>query len=451
DVIEIDEKVGGILSDLHAMLGTDPSVVRVGADVLNVDMEECDAVISGPPCPPWSTLGFRNGVQDPRASVLRKVTDHVVDCANGKGQPPRSGRGRLEFCIFENVDAWRHRPGGDANEAPFVDQFMAHLEEEMPYFKFKVIAGTSASNLIQLWVPGCPDYPLTFLLDCLTSPQKVWEVNATHCHLAQTRPRVYVIGIRRWILDAADTAFAERPQKCQPPPLHLFIDETPDWASGVSRLTEKQQENMEGYIALLGEKKQWPEHRGAKFATVDIDRALDKAFQGFLRVNTAPTFTTRNDNLYIITTQIEELHGRRMTHAERCRLSGVEPRSISSSHGKKTVIKALGNMMPVDAIGRVLNQILLVIETWENALSALPTRSPFTIEHTAAFSQFGVVPDYGEADDVAMILGGGIALSDAEKSEEEGEPVCKKRRADPEAAEGQGGSSGSQGPALGDA
>eukprot|EP00959_Pyramimonas_sp_CCMP1952_P468758 9493768-Pyramimonas_sp.AAC.2 len=99
----------------------------------------------------------------------------------------------------------------------------------------------------------------------------------------------------------------------------------------------------------------------AKFATVDIDRALDKAFQGFLRVNTAPTFTTRNDNLYIITTQIEELHGRRMTHAERCRLSGVEPRSISSSHGKKTVIKALGNMMPVDVIGRVLNQILLVI------------------------------------------------------------------------------------------
>ncbi|CAK0814650.1 unnamed protein product, partial [Prorocentrum cordatum] len=239
-------------------------------------------------------------------------------------------------------------------------------------------------------------------------------VNATHCHLAQTRPRVYVIGIRSWILDAADTAFAERPQKCQPPPLHLFIDETPDWASGVSRLTEKQQENMEGYIALLGEKKQWPEHRGAKFATVDIDRALDKAFQG-------------------------------------CRLSGVEPRSISSSHGKKTVIKALGNMMPVDAIGRVLNQILLVIEKWENALSALPTRFPFTIEHTAAFSQFGVVPDYGEADDVAMILGGGIALSDAEKSEEEGEPVCKKRRADPEAAEGQGGSSGSQGPALGDA
>lgn len=62
-----------------------------------------DAVVAGPPCPPFSNLGKRLQKDDPRAAVFEKVLDVVVE---------QGRRGCLAFFILENVPGIEaRRPG----------------------------------------------------------------------------------------------------------------------------------------------------------------------------------------------------------------------------------------------------------------------------------------------------------------------------------------------------
>ena len=58
-------------------------------------LEPVDGLISGPPCPPWSTTGNRRGCSDERSLVWDKVCQIIVDQAACK----RS----LLFFMLENV------------------------------------------------------------------------------------------------------------------------------------------------------------------------------------------------------------------------------------------------------------------------------------------------------------------------------------------------------------
>ncbi len=93
-----------------------------------------------------------------------------------------------------------------------------------------------------------------------------------------------------------------------------------------------------------------------------------------IRTDIAPTFTTGNYQLWLMAQGVPEVpgFGRRLTLAERARLSGVVPESLASLSNSQAV-RALGNMMPVDVVGIVLKTVLDRVAVLESALSAMPT------------------------------------------------------------------------------
>ena len=80
---DIDPEVAIPLWRLH---GPPPpgAVFKIGAtgDILKEDISKWDRVdgtLGGPPCPPYSMIGARQGKKDPRAAVHARVTDILVD------------------------------------------------------------------------------------------------------------------------------------------------------------------------------------------------------------------------------------------------------------------------------------------------------------------------------------------------------------------------------------
>ena len=76
-------------------------------DVLTIDrslLATCHCIVSGPPCPPWSNIGLRQGGDDIRSSVFWAVCDHIINAAK---------YGVLMFFILENVPSLDHRNSRD--------------------------------------------------------------------------------------------------------------------------------------------------------------------------------------------------------------------------------------------------------------------------------------------------------------------------------------------------
>ena len=80
---DIDRDVAVPLLRLHGP-PLPGAVFKIGAtgDILEEDISQwdrVDGIISGPPCPPYSVIGARQGKNDSRAAVHARVTDILVD------------------------------------------------------------------------------------------------------------------------------------------------------------------------------------------------------------------------------------------------------------------------------------------------------------------------------------------------------------------------------------
>ena len=73
----------GLRPGVESTHGSDPNV-HLGSDgnLLNwPDVEQfpdCEVVVAGPPCPPWSDMGVGQSFDDPRSDVFWKVVDIVA-------------------------------------------------------------------------------------------------------------------------------------------------------------------------------------------------------------------------------------------------------------------------------------------------------------------------------------------------------------------------------------
>ena len=109
------------------------AVFKVGAtgDILEEDISQWDRVdgtIAGPPCPPYSTMGARQGHNDPRAAVHARVTDILVD----------QGWKHSFFFIVEQVPGMMARPstasgGGSRSEW---EKWILELRQRAPMWRF---------------------------------------------------------------------------------------------------------------------------------------------------------------------------------------------------------------------------------------------------------------------------------------------------------------------------
>ena len=301
-------------------LCVDDSCLHVGAsrgDVTRVDLAdldlETDAVISGPPCPPFSTMGARLIEMDSRSNVFISVALWILHLAR---------RGRLAFWCVENVAGILRKRSGSGMS--FGEWFVAEMDLNLP----------------QGWLV------------------QVHNHNSIDCLLPQSRPRVFFVGV-------APSLQVSRFQKrllWQPllswPRVRLtdFIDmeaSPEDWAA----LTIRQQLNVESQLAEFASLLKKSPRAEVSVALIDSSRDPHGKVDAGICIEASRTLRTNNLGLWLLPS--EDLKdkigpkGRKLSRLEKCRLAGISAESLEGMTDTEVEV-AIGNTIPVSLIGVVL-------------------------------------------------------------------------------------------------
>ena len=314
----------------------------IDGDILNVDekqWERVDGVVTGPPCPPWSTIGQRARHSDPREAVFRKITDILVDQAF-KG---------CFFFIVEMVPGIRHKQQGQAQS--YHEEWLQELHSRAPQWHVQ-------------W----------------------WSLNSSSFGLPQDRERVYTIGI--------NLQTGGRPAT---PPYMLCRDHVRTTTLSQflhprmpkvleSRLNPNMAANLRAYKKILE-----PELlTGAlgSFACISLDRCPSKDFGKWVRVDSmVDTFRTGNEHLWLLSLG-EGPDGpsisRPLHPVERLGMQGF-PSWVARHLSKRQLLEATGNSFSVPVVGCVLVQVFNTLcgaGLWTTAVPrsmATPALLPCTI------------------------------------------------------------------------
>lgn len=313
-----DWDTNGALAEVARMFCGDGHRLHIGrlrGDVCSVPLEEldktADAIISGPPCPPYSTMGKRLLECDPRASVFTAILQWISFL---------SKHGRLQFFILENVPGIMRKRRAD--QESFADWVMSGLRETLP---------------------------------------QDWEVdlrthNSLQCMLPQSRPRVFFVG---WGPAMRQTRFQKRVLS-QPyfawPQVELlsFLDHEPadgDW----EQLSTRQKVNALEYLRQFqGRVAESGWRRTVAIADVARDPML--SFDTVFSIGYMRTLRTNCSHLWLLPS--EDLQssfgprGRFLSRSEKCRAAGIVASSVVSLSDTQ-LCTALGNTIPVPLIGIV--------------------------------------------------------------------------------------------------
>ena len=291
-----------------------------GGDFLSYDissMERVDFVITGPPCPPFSSIGPREAELDSRELVFRKVTD----CIAHQGSLGCYGF-LLEMVpgIAENS----HRPRGNQGETyrfNYYEEWLCALQSRAPMFR------------LHTWALQTSDY------------------------LPQNRMRLYTVGIRR---DFAPLCGLASPSPSRnawraalPDLLHKGlcpIDE------GV--LSPQQRQNLMAVKQSLALR---PIDHGGCIYCISVDRDPHQRWGHFTRHDgLVGTLRTQNELVWWLY-QVDE-HGNtvlsRCLHpVERFALQGFRP-EVAAFFSKSDGMRVSGNAFSVPVVTHAFRQVL---------------------------------------------------------------------------------------------
>ena len=155
-------------------VGVEPSRVHVGRELGDFNrlalsqVPECNLLVAGPPCPPFSHAGKRNMFEDERSHVFFHIIAVIGHCA--ATQPGFS------CFVLENVAGMLDVPGGKKNN-PYERWPIDHVVDEL-----FMLLGRSE------WLV------------------RVHKLDAKDFGLPQSRPRVYIAGTRLRATTTATTA-----------------------------------------------------------------------------------------------------------------------------------------------------------------------------------------------------------------------------------------------------
>ena len=277
-----------------------------------------DLIVSGPPCPPWSTIGVARGRGDHREAIFAKVTEILVD---------QGLRGAAMF-VIEMVPGMLHVPAGRSC-SPW-QEWITELSERAPSWEVRA-----------------------------------WLLNSSWC-LPQDRARIYTVAYNRR-RTAAPLPPAPMGSDVVPPPLPLAaalnlhlppVREMP--------LTFQQQANLQGRkeSAILHQvEATHPVGDDLSFpgiATISLDRDLDSAFgDGWVRIDgRCATLRTGNELLWLLSGDPQAPWISRCLHPlERAYLQGFPPGALAGL-GKRDLLRTTGNAMSVPAVASVLSRLL---------------------------------------------------------------------------------------------
>ena len=318
NMMDLRRDLRGCLSRLHGgscQAGLGP----ISGNVMQVNMAnltDADCLVSGPPCPPYSSMGLRGRGLDPRSDVLQAVGEQILILAR---------RGCLAFFILENVEGMYKRAAGE--DISYGHRFKIMLSDLLP----------------EGWAV------------------KLCYVNARDTGVPHHRPRVFLIGARPEMLATPSQRllWGRQPRRVEPVPLRAALDPIAE-PSDYEGLTINQKLNVDERL------REWEDvrHRReppAEIAIVDIARDTAKKFDGDLGIDESHTLRLNNAHLWIVpASHLYDVYGKKgrlLTFDEKCRLCGIVPQSLGGL-SPSSIETALGNCIPVPLIGTVMVPLL---------------------------------------------------------------------------------------------
>ena len=313
---DVDPSLLPFLLAAHGPIGFGGPASGIGpsGNILKFDvasMERVDFLVTGPPCPPWSTIGRRASEDDVREEVFQKVTEIIEHQAE---------LGCYGF-ILEMVpgiahdNSHRHRGNGCMN---YYNEWWRRLQSTAPMFR---------------------------LLS--------WELQSSQ-YLPQNRVRLYTVGIHR---AHAPSCGLVPPSPCgrrmeMDDFLHRGlcpIDEGVLTPQQRHNLSVMKQRLLPGFIGC-----------GGPIACISVDRDPDLSWGDHTRNDgLVGTLRTRNELVWLFKA---DAYGRpvlsRCLHpAERFVLQGFRP-EVAFFFSKVDGLRVSGNAFTVPVVTHVFQQLL---------------------------------------------------------------------------------------------
>lgn len=294
--LDIDPIPGKFGRALDAALGTSPQCHWFGrreGDILERPLDEfpsVDLLIAGPPCTPWSRYGRRAGQDDPRARVFWRIID-LIGCLAGREAPDA-----LQCFLLENTSGILEH---DAHHRRGIDEVLQRLGCAVPCFDVSVL-----------------------------------RVNSKNHSLPQSRPRVYIVGVRRDRMLAGKSI--DEPEK------HPVETHFPDWLVPWDKTPPHF---LEIPARLVSKKRKWDQHLDER------DRqAQSRGKERWLAANA--NIERDRDNRWAASARLDGMFGT-ITRSDRLWLWVRPPPQAepSEAEGSAASLAAQRYVMPVEALG----------------------------------------------------------------------------------------------------
>lgn len=311
-VWDTDEHLEPFLSCVHP----NSSALHLGGVCGNLlerdpgDVELGHIIVAGPPCPPWSRLGNKKSMEDPRGPVFWAAIDIIVHQAKN---------GILGLFIVENVEGITHKPSGALEAAS--DVFMAELRAELP----------------DNWTVG------------------IVVLNSAHYGLPQSRGRAFIVGHCHRLFGNGDIR-APPPFKTTVP-LATLLDHSDTRQNEANSVI--QAENLRDWKLHFRKQLDDPSAVGS-FAVFDISRTPGEqtSWSAKGNINAVECLTATGPNLHVLS-----LGGgmdqpcaidRRLRGHERARIQGFPPMLCELAAEQRSTKRIFGNAMTVPVLGSLL-------------------------------------------------------------------------------------------------
>ena len=315
---DVDLELIPALQALHGRQAVERWNIGPDGNLILMDVrrwEDVDLIISGPPCPPWSSIGQRGSAEDVRARIFERVIEAIKEQAR---------RGVLIGFVIEMVVGMAHSRRSTGLGGPsYHSQWIQEIQNDMPYF------------YVCTWKMQSADY------------------------VPQHRERLYTVGLRRDVLGAEILMPPRLPSQAQ-----LLR------ASLADILHEGLPVNCEEYIhgqqranLMVVKNRILAYHpRGQEGCyCLPIDRDPNMSFAHGLRSDgNICTLRTGNEMLWIlmIDSTGRVVLSRCLHPVERLSLQGFRP-ELANFLGKSVLLRFTGNACTAPVVTAVLRQLVL--------------------------------------------------------------------------------------------
>ena len=283
----------------------------------------CDGLVSGFPCPPYSSIGSRKLGDDPRAAVCTAVVNMIKWLAK---------RSFLQWFVLENVVGIKKRARGQVES--FADWLMSFIMAELEREGLKG------------W-------------RCAMRPH-----SAADTSLVQHRDRVFFVGTSSHMRETTvQRALGSMPLPVRPRVNLLSILEHRSSEIDFANLTFQQQLNVMTQMKRFDEMEAADPNFAHEMGVVDASRNADKehCVDGDIKLDKVSTFRTNNKFLWLIPHRLLRHtfgpYGRLMSREEKCAASGLLASSLTGLSDHRLEV-AIGNTIPPPLIGDILAPLL---------------------------------------------------------------------------------------------